>query len=530
MFHDTAVGVVKRGDGSDDDGGSVPTVYTAPDPDDPEPFRAAGPADGATTTTSTSARKVTIHPKCCSTQNATVFELLNWIEENGELTFREIMDKEIFQHLVLNTEEEAKMFVKAVESADGFVAYSRLHAKYSRRDLARIMRIHKECTYPSQVKDVKLLTSAIFQWEDKWNAMLNEMKDPNVPDLWKKAAFLELCPNDFKDQVFLRIDEIKENYAVLREKVIGWTANKVEQENSSGRAPMDMGEVDDSQSALQNHLDWPGQWQVDECYTCGAVGHFKGKGKYGKGFDKGQGKGSVWYQGYGYQGTCHHCGEVGHKRAECWMYWKDHQNQIRAVDEQEEEEEAIQQFQCQTCWMVGQVDEVVPPPEASWSRPRKVAGRSNPARLLKYGLPGLGLRSAHGHGCTDVCHNPFKVLDQEEDVDIDEVEEESVNEVVEVTIDSGAGRNVWPKEKKVPGKFMPLKKKVKLVAANGCPIDVHGVTGVKKPLASVGAIVDGGYRVIFDVDGTFIENKVIGERIVLKRKDGIFMMEMQVGL
>ena len=88
---------------------------------------------------------------------------LNWIEENGEHTFGEIMetddperarfngmetiDKEIFQHLVLSTEEEAKMVVKAVENADGFVAYSRLHAKYSRRTVARIMRIHKECTY-----------------------------------------------------------------------------------------------------------------------------------------------------------------------------------------------------------------------------------------------------------------------------------------------------------------------------------------------------------------------------------------------
>ena len=40
--------------------------------------------------------------------------------------------------------------------------------------------------------------------------------------------------------------------------------------------------------------------------------------------------------------------------------------------------------------------------------------RSNPARLLKYGFPGLGLRSVHGYGCTDVCHNFFKVLDQEE--------------------------------------------------------------------------------------------------------------------
>ena len=41
------------------------------------------------------------------------------------------------------------MVVKAVENADGFVAYSRLHAKYYSRTVARIMRIHKECMYPS---------------------------------------------------------------------------------------------------------------------------------------------------------------------------------------------------------------------------------------------------------------------------------------------------------------------------------------------------------------------------------------------
>ena len=65
----------------------------------------------------------------------------------------------------------------------------------------------------------------------------------------------------------------------------------------------------------------------------------KGKGKNGKGLDKGKGKGSGRYQGYGYKGACHYCGEVGYKRAECWKYWKDHQNQIRAVDEEEATEQ-----------------------------------------------------------------------------------------------------------------------------------------------------------------------------------------------
>ena len=85
------------------------------------------------------------------------------------------------------------------------------------------------------------------------------------------------------------------------------------------------------------------------------------------------------------------------------------------------------------------------------------------------------------------------------------------------------------------------------MAANGTPIEVYGektidfevnngrscamkylITGVKKPLAAVSAIVDGGSRVVFDSESSYIENKVTGERIGLKRKDGAFMMEMNV--
>ena len=84
-----------------------------------------------------------------------------------------------------------------------------------------------------------------------------------------------------------------------------------------------------------------------------------------------------------------------------------------------------------------------------------------------------GFGAAHGHGCTDVCCNHFKVLDEEEDFDINEVEEESVNEVVDVTIDSGAGRNVWPKGRPQGG---PLGK-LSCLWSDCIYLEVKGSTG-----------------------------------------------------
>ena len=38
--------------------------------------------------------------------------------------------------------------------------------------------------------------------------------------MWKMSALLVFCPKDIKEQMFLRMDEIGENYEVLREKVL----------------------------------------------------------------------------------------------------------------------------------------------------------------------------------------------------------------------------------------------------------------------------------------------------------------------
>ena len=91
-----------------------------------------------------------------------------------------------------------------------------------------------------------------------------------------------------------------------------------------------------------------------------------------------------------------------------------------------------------------------------------------------------------------------------------------------------------------------MAKGIKLMAANGQEMKVDGeklvkfqtgdmqcglnflVTDVKKPLAAVSAIVDGGNVVVFGPGpwGSFIQNVTSGERIMMERKKGTYVIKV----
>ena len=129
-----------------------------------------------------------------------------------------------------------------------------------------------------------------------------------------------------------------------------------------------------------------------------------------------------------------------------------------------------------------------------------------------------------------------------EELEVNHVEE-TVNEVVEIAVDSGAARSVWPKKKKGVRRKAIEGRKPRLAAANGTSIDVQGealfefdVGGrkcgikfldadVKKPLVAVSAMEDEGNTVVFSKKwGSYVENDRTGERIPLERKGGTYVM------
>ena len=50
---------------------------------------------------------------------------------------------------------------------------------------------------------------------------------------------------------------------------------------------------------------------------------------------------------------------------------------------------------------------------------------------------------------------------------------------------------------------------------------------VKRPLGSVSAMVDGGNRVVFSKGGSYVENEVTKEKIPMRRKGGVYVMELE---
>ena len=240
-------------------------------------------------------------------------------EANGAVV--EKASQELYSVLVRYTTSEAATIVRSTTDLDGAEAWGKLHASYSRRTVGRMFRVQRESLYPPVVKNLKLLRLAIMQWEEKWKSMMSELgSEAKIPELWRMSALLEMCPREVKDQMLLKLDDIGENYEQLKNKVISYTTNRVEQ-NRSGPTPMELDEV--WQEGEEEEYEVDVVWRNVQCYACGETGHMaaecpygwgKGKGKAkgkdgGKGGKKGEGKkGKGMSKGWGKKGPGHKSG------------------------------------------------------------------------------------------------------------------------------------------------------------------------------------------------------------------------------
>ena len=481
-------------------------------------------------------------------------------EDRANRMSLERMSKELYEILVISTEGEAKLMVRNVISQDGVQAWHRLYRHYNRRTFARVLRVHKEAMHPKPVKDMNSLISHVVEWEDRWNRMAKEHKNP-LPVIWKMAALMELCPPEVQDVIYQNVDEINEDYDRLKQKIITWASNKVE----SDGVPMDIGKVENEE--YEGYDVGAVGWGT-HCYNCGGWGHLSrecpsekkkggvkgdGKGNHnsigkgggkdsgkggGKGGGKDSGKGGK-SSGKGYQGTCYNCGRVGHKAWECRSG-----KQVGAVDEEEEEGEEVQAgaVEIGTVWNVGGVECCRDFHSANEVRAEKMmAEKMVIDREVK--VKKIETRNVGGVECCRDFHGVNGVKAEKMMID-----REVKVKKIEITVDSGAGASCWPEKllKRLP--MMAKDKGVRFKAANGTELKYHGTKNIKfqvggkgmcdmrfhvtdttKPLASAAAIAKMGNRVVLEQGPgkAYIENIATGQRLSLRESGGTYVLDAE---
>ena len=494
-----------------------------------------------------------------------------------DATIKDKFGSELFGVLCSLTAGEANVVVRSVVQKGvgycGFAALCLLSQRFNPKTPARILQYLTTVLNPTPVKDVRLLERAVEEWELKQGKLKVEFGE-EFSDNVKVAILTAMIPRDLQDMVFQLGHAGKElRYSAVRDKVMSIASHRSQMATPT---PMDIGQVEEHEEPYHwEEFEVDAVGKTGACHRCGGRGHFardcptppEGKGFKGKGKAKGEaakgsskggfktagkgrlpGKGEASMttgtmgggKGFGYQGTCWHCGVVGHKAAEC-PQWQ----QISEVAPDPDPKEVAN---VGGVWMIGQVvkqereemqEQNEGEDETTW---RLVAGHWRPRCVDR--------QKEH----IDVTQGRFGVLNicpvEKEEAGGTVVEGSICGVRAEITVDSAADESVCPRAwaEQFGTQSVAPGRELMLVNASGGKINHYGsrkvafhpetaagrilgvgfeVTDVKKPLMAVSRICEKGNVVQFgpDAKDNFIQNIASGDKLYMKRKGNSYVLQ-----
>ena len=104
------------------------------------------------------------------------------------------------------TAGEAKSIIKSA-TEDGFVVWHMLKQTYSRKTLAKTLRIYREASNPAPAGHLSEVISRIAKCEGKVQALVKVNGMKTLDPMMKLAASTEICTAELKDLIFQQVNE-----------------------------------------------------------------------------------------------------------------------------------------------------------------------------------------------------------------------------------------------------------------------------------------------------------------------------------
>ena len=413
------------------------------------------------------------------------------------------------------TEQEPLDIAKNTARGAGLEVWRKLQRRYDPQTVGRKRAMLSRILAPGAAR-IADLSSAIQRWEESVR-VYQERSRERLSDDVRTGILIEMLPEALKNHVYLNQNRLV-NYEQVRSEIetylearhgreAGATAgagahdhggpmpmdisamkgkgkgkaSKGGQQNTSGKGKSKKGKGKGDTSSAQGSTSTP----KGPCWTCGKTGHVARECRTGSASQppgpKGRGSDAGTAAHAAFQGYCGRCGRWGHR-----------QNQCRA--------------------QAGSMEAAASP-----------AGDTAGGPPVDQGALMLG-----------AVYNGSTYPDRLEEV--------------EVIVDSGAAVSALPTNMccQYPIQWHADKGR-KYYAVNGATVEDEGrrepelittdgkkrkigfsVASVRRALLSVSKSIDMGNRVVFDADGSYIENKMSGERTAVERKNGVFTMRFWV--
>ena len=421
------------------------------------------------------------------------------------------------------TEQEPLDIAKNTTRGAGLEVWRKLQRRYDPQTVGRKRAMLSRILAPGSAK-IADLSAAIQRWEESVR-VYQERSRENLSDDVRTGILIEMLPEALKNHVYLNQNRLV-NYEQVKSEIETYLEARHGREagagaDPGGAVPMDLSAFKGGKGKAKGKGQPPG--------SKGSKGKSKGKGKA----DTSSARGSTSTP----KGPCWTCGKTGHVARDCRSGTAQPPAGPRGRGNDAGSPAAAGgaaafQGYCGRCGRWGHRQSQCRAPAGSMEADGGAAAQAgDPATA---GSPANGPPVDQGALMLGAVYNGIEYPDKLEEV--------------EVIVDSGAAVSALPTNmcRQYPVEWHADKGR-KYYAVNGATVEDEGrrapelitadgkrrsigfsVAEVRRALLSVSKSIDHGNRVIFDSEGSYVENKKSGERTAIERKNGVFTMKFWV--